>query len=127
MSRGVRSTTARSWTSPQLYDLDELRELGGVVDYTVGPAGVKVFVLAEHTDPKQRHYLNLYKMGEGPLYPFWIPYHLVHFEAPNAIARVVDCSATTRAAARRPGRRGLRGRQARPARPARCSTTTACT
>jgi predicted homoserine dehydrogenase-like protein len=28
-------------------------------------------------------------MGEGPLYPFWIPYHLVHFEAPNAIARVV--------------------------------------
>ena len=28
-------------------------------------------------------------MGEGPLYPFWTPYHLVHFEAPNAIARVV--------------------------------------
>ena len=73
----------------KLYDLDEVRALGGIVDYTVGPAGVKVFVLAEHTDPKQRHYLNLYKMGEGPLYPFWIPYHLVHFEAPNAIARVV--------------------------------------
>jgi predicted homoserine dehydrogenase-like protein len=45
-------------------------------------------VLAEHTDPKQRHYLNLYKMGEGPLYPFFTPYHLVHFEVPNAIARV---------------------------------------
>jgi predicted homoserine dehydrogenase-like protein len=73
----------------RLYDLDELRELGGVVDYTVGPAGVKIFCLAEHADPKQRHYLNLYKMGEGPLYPFWVPYHLVHFEAPNAIARVV--------------------------------------
>jgi predicted homoserine dehydrogenase-like protein len=73
----------------KLYDLDEIRALGGIVDYTVGPAGVKVFCLAEHTDPKQRHYLNLYKMGEGPLYPFWIPYHLVHFEAPNAIARVV--------------------------------------
>jgi predicted homoserine dehydrogenase-like protein len=28
-------------------------------------------------------------MGNGPLYPFWVPYHLVHFEAPNAIARVV--------------------------------------
>jgi predicted homoserine dehydrogenase-like protein len=73
----------------KLYDLDEARALGGIVDYTVGPAGVKVFILAEHADPKQRHYLNLYKMGEGPLYPFWIPYHLVHFEAPNAIARVV--------------------------------------
>jgi predicted homoserine dehydrogenase-like protein len=55
----------------------------------VGPALIKVFVLAEHPDPKQRHYLNLYKMGEGPLYPFWTPYHLVHFEAPFAIARVV--------------------------------------
>jgi predicted homoserine dehydrogenase-like protein len=28
-------------------------------------------------------------MGDGPLYPFWIPYHLPHFEAHNAIARVV--------------------------------------
>ena len=28
-------------------------------------------------------------MGEGPLYSFFIPYHLVHFEVPNAIARVV--------------------------------------
>ena len=45
--------------------------------------------LAEHPDPKQQHYLNLYKMGEGPLYSFFIPYHLVHFEVPNAIARVV--------------------------------------
>ncbi len=73
----------------KLYDLDEIRAVGGIVDYTVGPAGVKIFCLAEHPDPKQRHYLNLYKMGEGPLYPFWVPYHLVHFEAPNAIARVV--------------------------------------
>jgi len=72
------------------YDIDQVRELGGVIDYTVGPAGVKAFVLAEHTDPKQRHYLNLYKMGEGPLYPFWVPYHLVHFETPFSIARVVD-------------------------------------
>jgi predicted homoserine dehydrogenase-like protein len=72
------------------YDIDELRELGGVVDYTVGPTGVKAFVLAEHTDPKQRHYLELYKMGQGPLYPFWIPYHLVHFETPFSLARVVD-------------------------------------
>ena len=26
-------------------------------------------------------------MGPGPLYCFFIPYHLVHFEVPNAIAR----------------------------------------
>ena len=74
----------------QRYDIDQLRDLGGIIDYTVGPAGVKAYVLAEHPDPKQQHYLNLYKMGEGPLYPFWIPYHLVHFETPFSIARVVD-------------------------------------
>ena len=60
-----------------------------MVNYTVGPPLVKAYVLAEHDDPKQRHYLELYKMGDGPLYPFWIPYHLVHFETPFSIARVV--------------------------------------
>src|SRR3989442_9790460 len=73
----------------KLYDIDELRALGGIVDYTVGPPLIKVFCLAEHPDPKRHQFLHLYKMGEGPLNPFWIPYHLVHFEAPNAIARVV--------------------------------------
>jgi predicted homoserine dehydrogenase-like protein len=70
------------------YDIDELREIGGIVDYVVGTPLTKVFVLAEHQDSKQRHYLNLYKVGPGPLYSFFIPYHLVHFEVPNAIARV---------------------------------------
>src|SRR5690242_2910339 len=73
----------------KLYDIDEVRELGGIIDYVVGTPLTKVYVLAEHPDPKQQHYLNLYKMGEGPLYSFFIPYHLVHFEVPNAIARVV--------------------------------------
>ena len=72
----------------KLYDIDELRELGGIVDYVVGTPLTKVYCLAEHPDPKQQHYLSLYKMGEGPLYSFFLPYHLVHFEVPNAIARV---------------------------------------
>jgi len=72
----------------KLYDIEELRRLGGIVDYVVGTPLTKVYCLAEHPDPKQQHYLNLYKMGEGPLYSFFLPYHLVHFEVPNAIARV---------------------------------------
>jgi predicted homoserine dehydrogenase-like protein len=73
-----------------LYDLDQLRELGGAVDYVVGAKpGPGVYVLATHDDPKQRHYLNLYKLGEGPLYSFYVPYHLCHFEVPNTIARAV--------------------------------------
>jgi predicted homoserine dehydrogenase-like protein len=72
------------------YDVDELRQLNGIVDYVVGTKpGPGVFVLATHDDPKQRHYLNLYKLGEGPLYSFYVPYHLCHFEAPLSVARAV--------------------------------------
>jgi predicted homoserine dehydrogenase-like protein len=72
----------------KIYDIDQVRQLGGVVDYVVGTPLTKVYCLAEHPDPKQQHYLSLYKMGDGPLYSFFIPYHLVHFEVPSAIARV---------------------------------------
>lgn len=72
-----------------LYDVEQIRKLGGVIDYVVGTPNTKLYVLAEHPDPKQQHYLSLYKMGEGPLYAFFTPYHLVHFEVPAAIARVV--------------------------------------
>jgi predicted homoserine dehydrogenase-like protein len=88
MSRGVEYRDDVTKLG-KLYDIDELRSLGGVIDYTVGTPLTKVYCLAEHPDPKQQHYLNLYKIGDGPLYSFFIPYHLVHFEVPNAIARVV--------------------------------------
>lgn len=73
------------------FDVDELRELGGIVDYVVkAKPGPGVYVLGTHDDPKQRHYLNLYKLGEGPLYSFYTPYHLCHFEVPNTVVRAVD-------------------------------------
>ena len=72
------------------YDVERLRELGGVVDYVVGAAPAPgVFVFGAHDDPQQRHYLNLYKLGEGPLYSFYSPYHLCHFEVPLSVARAV--------------------------------------
>jgi predicted homoserine dehydrogenase-like protein len=78
------------------YDVAELDEQGGVVDYVVGSKpGPGVFVLAAHDDPKQRHYLNLYKLGEGPLYSFYTPYHLCHFEVPQTVARAVLFSDAT--------------------------------
>jgi predicted homoserine dehydrogenase-like protein len=73
------------------YDVDQLRELGGIVDYVVkAKPSPGVFVLGTHDDPKQQHYLNLYKLGEGPLYSFYTPYHLCHFEVPNSVVRAVD-------------------------------------
>jgi len=74
----------------KIYDVEQLKDWGGIVDYVVGAKpGPGVFVLATHEDPKQRHYLNLYKLGEGPLYSFYTPYHLCHFEVPLSVARAV--------------------------------------
>lgn len=72
------------------YPLDAVLEGNGIVDYVVGAApSPGVFVLGTIDDPRQRHYLNLYKLGEGPLYCFFTPYHLCHFEVPNTVARAV--------------------------------------
>ncbi|RVT93568.1 NAD(P)H-dependent oxidoreductase [Sphingomonas crocodyli] len=60
----------------------------GLVDYVVGARpGPGVFVLGTHDDPRQQHFLDLYKLGKGPYYCFYTPYHLCHFEVPNSIAR----------------------------------------
>ena len=74
----------------EAYDVDQLRNLGGVVDYVVGAKpGPGVFVLATADSPSSRHYLELYKLGKGPLYSFYTPYHLCHFEVPTSLARAV--------------------------------------
>ena len=72
------------------YDVEELQALGGVVDYVVGARpGPGVYVLGTIADPASRHYLELYKLGTGPLYSFYTPYHLCHFEVPASLARAV--------------------------------------
>ncbi len=73
-----------------LYPLAALLDGPGIVDYVVGAEPAPgVFILGTHDHPVQRHYLNLYKLGQGPLYCFYRPYHLCHFEAPLSIARAV--------------------------------------
>ena len=72
------------------FPLEALMAGPGIVDYVVGAEPAPgVFVLGTHDHPAQKHYLNLYKMGEGPLYCFYTPYHLCHFEVPNTVARAV--------------------------------------
>jgi predicted homoserine dehydrogenase-like protein len=71
-----------------LYNIDELKELGGIVDYVVGPQpGPGVYVFATTDDPLSKDYLSYLKLGKGPLYSFYTPYHLCFFEVPNSIAR----------------------------------------
>jgi predicted homoserine dehydrogenase-like protein len=73
-----------------LYPVEAMLEGPGIVDYVVGAEpGPGVFVLGTHDHPIQKHYLNLYKLGTGPLYCFYTPYHLCHFEVPHTVARAV--------------------------------------
>lgn len=73
-----------------MYDLDMLRELGGIVEYVVGGLpSPGVYVFAEARDTTQAHYLDYGKLGKGPLYSFYVPYHLTIFEVPLSVARVV--------------------------------------
>ena len=92
--RGMYGPTVKSGTPLEetihLFPLEEMLEGPGIVDYVVGAVpGPGVFVLATIEDDVQKYYLNMYKMGEGPLYCFYRPFHLCHFEVPNTIARAV--------------------------------------
>lgn len=92
--RGMHGFTVAPGTpvteAAQRYDPEELLAGPGIVDYLVGASpGPGIFVLGTVEHPRQRHYLNLYKLGEGPLYCFYTPYHLCHFEVPATIARAV--------------------------------------
>lgn len=86
-----------------IYDVDMLKEMGGIVDYVVGSQpGPGVFVIGLMEDAIQQHYLKLYKLGDGPLYSFYTPYHLCHFEVPISVARVALCADTVFAPLGRP-------------------------
>ncbi len=55
----------------------------GLVDYLLGAEpSFGVFVLATTDDPVLKRYLQVYKMGDGPIYTFYRPYHLSSLEAP---------------------------------------------
>jgi predicted homoserine dehydrogenase-like protein len=70
------------------YPIDALCNGAGIVDYCVGAVpNPGVFVLGAANDSFDAHYLSLYKMGPGPLYCFYWPYHLCHFEVPYTVAR----------------------------------------
>lgn len=57
------------------------------VDYVLGAEpGGGVFVVGSCAHPLQQRYLAYYKMGPGPRYLFYRPYHLCHLETTWAVA-----------------------------------------
>jgi len=78
---------ARVHEALTLFDLEACINRGGVVDYLLGAEpGGGVFVIGHCEEAFQRRMLAYYKMGSGPFYLFYRPYHLCHIEAMRSIA-----------------------------------------
>jgi predicted homoserine dehydrogenase-like protein len=72
-----------------LFPMEQLLD-GGLVDFILGAEpGPGVFVLGYNEHPIKQQYMNYFKMGDGPLYVFYVPYHLPHLEVPLTVARAV--------------------------------------
>jgi predicted homoserine dehydrogenase-like protein len=71
------------------YDPKELLEQG-VVEFVLGAEpGSGAFVVGYNDDPMLMPYMSYFKLGDGPLYMFYRPFHLTHLEAPLSVARAV--------------------------------------
>jgi len=79
------------------FEPDELLD-GGLVDYVLGSdPGTGAFVVGYSEHPVHREYLGHFKMGAGPFYVFYTPWHLPQAEAPLTAARAAifrDASVT---------------------------------
>ena len=63
---------------------------GGLVDFVLGAEPhTGAFVVGYNDHPIKKEYLSYFKMGEGPLYMFYTPYHLPHMQLPHSVARAV--------------------------------------
>lgn len=61
---------------------------GGLVDYALGAEPhTGAFVVAHEDHPLRMKHLGYLKMGDGPLYVFYTPFHLPHIQVASTIAR----------------------------------------
>jgi predicted homoserine dehydrogenase-like protein len=85
--RGMYGPALNHVNESSSFFADKLLE-GGMVDFLVGAAPANgAFVLGYSDDPMKVSYLKYLKLGEGPLYVFYTPFHLPQLEIPITIAR----------------------------------------
>lgn len=86
----------RGMYGPKLGHVNDSREFfadkllgdSGIVDFLLGAApGHGAFVVGYSEDPVKAAYLKYLKMGDGPLYTFYTPFHLPHLEIPLTASR----------------------------------------
>jgi predicted homoserine dehydrogenase-like protein len=61
----------------------------GVVDYCTGDVAPGVFVVVRHNDPYIAHEMSYLKMGPGPYFTLYRPFHLASIEAPITVYRAI--------------------------------------
>jgi predicted homoserine dehydrogenase-like protein len=62
----------------------------GLVDYALGAAPhTGAFVIVYEENPLKRAQLAYYKIGDGPFYVFYTPFHLPHIQIGSTIGRAV--------------------------------------
>jgi predicted homoserine dehydrogenase-like protein len=62
----------------------------GIIDYALGAAPhTGAFVVIHEDAPLKQTQLGYYKMGKGPFYVFYTPYHLPHIQLASTIGRAV--------------------------------------
>jgi predicted homoserine dehydrogenase-like protein len=62
----------------------------GLVDYALGAAPhTGAFVVVHEASPLKKVQLAYYKLGDGPFYAFYTPYHLPHIQLASTIGRAV--------------------------------------
>ena len=73
----------------RLLPADQLLETG-LVDYALGAAPhTGAFVVVHEDSPLKQAQLAYYKLGAGPFYVFYTPYHLPHIQIASTIGRAV--------------------------------------
>lgn len=88
--RGMKGPTCSHVTEAVDQFSEEDLSRGGIVDFILGAEpGPGVFVIGYNENPILRQYANYLKMGDGPYYTFYVPYHLPHLESPITVARAV--------------------------------------
>jgi predicted homoserine dehydrogenase-like protein len=62
----------------------------GLVDYALGAAPhTGAFVIVHEDSPLKKVQLSYYKLGDGPFYVFYTPFHLPHIQIASTIGRAV--------------------------------------
>lgn len=89
---GMRGPSARNvQESLGLFDLERIwNSERPIVDYILGAQpGGGVFVVGRSDDSYTQTMMSYYKMGNGPFYLFYRPYHLCHIESMACILEAV--------------------------------------